>query len=52
MTKSLHSALTDLKPARIWIIHAGDQRYALHEKVEAIPLQDLAHLAPILAKGA
>ncbi|HBA85922.1 MAG TPA: hypothetical protein DCZ95_17700 [Verrucomicrobia bacterium] len=48
MTKSLHSALTDLNLDQAWIIHPGEQAYPLHDKVEALPLQELSRLAPIL----
>jgi predicted AAA+ superfamily ATPase len=41
MTKSLHVALQDLKPERIWVVYPGTERYALHAKVEALPLLDM-----------
>jgi len=44
MTKSLHIALDDLKLERAWIVHPGEKRYAVHEKVEALPLKELGTL--------
>ncbi len=44
MTRSLHSALNDLKLERAWILHPGTKRYPVHEKVEALPLHELAVL--------
>ncbi len=45
MTKSLHTALQDLKLERAWIIHPGERRYPVHEKVEALPLSAVSSLA-------
>lgn len=49
MTKSLHVAVSDLGLDRAFIVHPGPHRYAVHRKVEAIPLaqapQALARLA-------
>ena len=41
MTKSLHVALADLKLQQAWIVHPGSQRYAVHPKVEVVPLVEL-----------
>jgi predicted AAA+ superfamily ATPase len=38
MTKSLHSALQDLKLSRAWMVYPGKETYPVHEKVEALPL--------------
>jgi len=38
MTKSLHVALEDLKLHRAWIVYPGRESYAVHRKVEAVPL--------------
>ncbi len=38
MTRSMHSALTDLKLDRIFVIHPGGDRFRLHERVEAVGL--------------
>jgi predicted AAA+ superfamily ATPase len=40
MTKSLHSAISDLSLDRAWIIYPGTERYRIHEKVEVLPLTD------------
>lgn len=41
MTKSLHIALEDLKLDRAWIVYPGSARYAVHEKVEVLPLVEV-----------
>jgi predicted AAA+ superfamily ATPase len=41
MTNSMRSALTDLGLEKLWIIYPGDQRYALHERVEVLPLNEV-----------
>ena len=38
MTKSLHIALADLKLDRAWIVYPGTESYAVHKKVEVLPL--------------
>lgn len=48
MTKGLHSALADLKLDRAWIIHPGSQGYPLHERVDALSLQDLPSISAYL----
>lgn len=40
LTKSMASALTDLKLNRIYAVHAGADRYPLHTSVEALSLPD------------
>lgn len=38
MTRSMHSALGDLKLDRIFVLFPGDTRFRLHERVEAVGL--------------
>ena len=38
MTRSMHSALTDLKLDRIFVVHPGRDRFRLHDRVEAVGL--------------
>src|SRR3989475_3455646 len=40
MTKSMASALADLRLHRLFVVHAGSLRFPLGKKVEALPLQD------------
>ena len=47
MTKSLHIALDNLKLERVWIVHPGEKRYPVHEKVEALPLRLLPSLSEL-----
>ena len=39
MTRSMHSALTDLKLDRIFVVHPGRDRFRLHDRVEAVGLR-------------
>jgi len=41
MTRSLHSALADLRLQRAWIVYPGQARYAVHDQVEALPVSGL-----------
>ncbi|MEK7743670.1 MAG: ATP-binding protein [Elusimicrobiota bacterium] len=41
LTPSMRTAMADLKLDRLWVVHAGVKRYALGERVEALPLRDL-----------
>lgn len=45
MTKSMHSALEHLELGRLFVVYPGSERYPLHEKVEAIPLEHIRELA-------
>lgn len=38
MTRSMHSALVDLKLDRIFVLFPGDTRFPLHERVDAVGL--------------
>ena len=42
LTPSMLTALTDLELPKVWVVHAGSQRFPLHKSVEAIPLTELA----------
>jgi hypothetical protein len=44
ITKSMHQAFESLKLAHLWIIHPGEHRYPLSEKISVWPLKDLASL--------
>lgn len=44
MTKSLHSANNELQLERTWIIYPGESRYPVHDRVEALPLHQLASI--------
>ncbi len=39
MTRSMHSALTDLRLDRIFVVHPGSDRFRLHDRVEAVGLK-------------
>ncbi len=45
MTKSLHSAMEDLKLDFCWIVYPGEKSYLVHEKVKVLPLEQLAQIA-------
>ena len=39
MTRSLHIALADLKLDQAYIVYPGDKSYAVHERVQVLPLR-------------
>jgi len=41
MIRSLHVAIEDLRLDRAWVVCPGTVRYAVHEKVEALPLTEV-----------
>lgn len=45
MTKSLSTAIADLRLEHAWIVYPGSQRYPLSDHAEALPLTDVPHLA-------
>jgi uncharacterized protein len=45
ITPSIRSALEHLDLERLYLVHAGDQRFPLAERVEALPLRALAALS-------
>ena len=52
MTKSLHVAFAALKLNRAWIVYPGNESYAVHEKVEVVPLGEIPdRLASMGGKG-
>lgn len=42
--KGFHNAREDLKPARAFVVYAGEERYPVAEDIEAIGLRDMALL--------
>lgn len=42
MSRSLHVALDNLRLDRAFVVYPGERRYALHDRVEALPLTALA----------
>ena len=40
--RGFHFAGADLKPARAFVVHAGDDRYPMSETLEAISVRELA----------
>ena len=44
LERGFHSACADLKPERSFVVYPGNERYRISEKVEAIPLFELAML--------
>jgi hypothetical protein len=41
LTRSMHIALRDLQLDHLWVVYPGSERYALHEKVTAVPLEEV-----------
>lgn len=48
MTRSLHTALTDLKLERAWIVHPGTAAFPIHDQVNVVPLADALEIARTL----
>jgi uncharacterized protein len=42
LTPSIRAALADLELDHVWVIYPGDRRYALADKVDVLPLAELA----------
>lgn len=51
MTRSLHSAIADLRLQRAYVVYPGARRYRIHERVEVLPLADLGSAAVELQAG-
>jgi predicted AAA+ superfamily ATPase len=51
ITPSIRSALADLELTRLVVVHAGEQRFALDDKVEAIGARELLTSGPGLLTG-
>jgi len=52
ITKSMHIALKDLSLERIWVVYPGEDRYPMHERIEALPLREIHRIsAEALGKG-
>jgi uncharacterized protein len=52
ITKSMHIALKDLGLERMWVVYPGEDRYPMHEQIEALPLRDIPQVcAEALSKG-
>lgn len=49
VTKSMHIALEDLKLRRLWVVYPGTHRFAMTNRIEAIPLAQALQLD--VAKG-
>ncbi len=41
LTPSMHIAMRDLGLSRLWVLHPGERRYPLAERIEAVPLKIL-----------
>lgn len=50
-TKSMHTALTDLGLAHLWVIYPGEKRYDLTEKITAVPAREIPALVAGLKSG-
>ena len=42
LAPSMKTALADLRLDKLWVVHPGSERYALAQRVEAVPLMGLA----------
>ncbi|MBI5446204.1 MAG: hypothetical protein HY900_33945, partial [Deltaproteobacteria bacterium] len=44
-TRSMFTALEDLKLEHLWVVHPGSERYAAEERITMLPLGQVASLA-------
>ncbi len=44
VTKSMHSALSDLSLDHLWVIYPGMMCYSAHEKITMLPLAEIFRL--------
>jgi hypothetical protein len=51
MTPSIRIALEDLGLERVAVVYPGDRRYLLDERVEVVPLRELARPGVLFSKG-
>ncbi len=42
LTRSMRSALEALELSKLWVVHAGQHRFPMHEKAEALGARDLS----------
>jgi predicted AAA+ superfamily ATPase len=50
VTKSMHSALSDLSLDHLWVIYPGTVSYPAHEKITMLPLAEVARLHQEIAR--
>ena len=43
-TRSMHSAITDLRLEHLWVIYPGSERYRLREKISVLPIRHVPEL--------
>ena len=51
MTKSMHTALNDLKLERLFVVHPGKDAYVMHERTEAVGITALRSRMDQVAKA-
>ena len=44
VTKSMRIAMEDLALKRLWVVHPGEHRYALGDRIEAVPLKQVGNV--------
>ena len=47
LTQAMHIALEDLQLEKLYVVYPGQERYPLHKRVEALPLEQLSGIRPI-----
>ena len=50
VTKSMHSALSDLDLAHLWVVYPGSHSYPAHEKITMLPISEAASIASIIER--
>lgn len=46
VTKSMHSALSDLSLEHLWVVHPGTAQYPTHDRITMLPLHELPRITP------
>jgi uncharacterized protein len=46
ISPSMHTALKDLRLENLYVVYPGALRYAMSERIEAVPIASLAELPP------
>jgi len=50
-TKSMHTAIADLRLAHLWVIYPGKDRYTLAERITVVPAREIPTLVANLKAG-
>jgi uncharacterized protein len=52
ITRSAHTAVSDLQLDHVWVVHPGEHRFPIEEKITAMPLTKIFELPSVIARRA